>query len=562
MPPLGARSTAEVRTRLTYLMLFRVGVVTFLLVATFFSELGAPPDQPTEHANLLFALIAATYGFTIGFAVSLNRTPRIRTLATVQVATDLVLTTALVHLTGGVESGFAFMYLLIVVSASFVIEGSALFAAVAATVLYAGLIALRHVGLLPLVGQMVQAELPRDVFRSVAINAVAFVATGVLAARLAVELRRAGEHIETAGLRLRDLAALHADVIRCLTSGLLTVGRERLIVTFNAAAAEILGVPAADAVGRRADELVPALQPLFDAVADDSPLRRSELHHVTSDGQERILGVSLSPLVDSRGTVLGRVVSFQDLTELRRMEDAMARAERLAAIGRLAAGVAHEIRNPLAAISGSIELLAQSETPANPADQKELMEIVLREVERLNGLITQLLEFARPPRVDPQPLELAGEVAELVRVFEHDRQLGGARVELTAPEPVWIEADQAQLRQVVWNLVRNACEASREGAKVAIEIAAERERGWARLVVRDHGEGIPVEHRARIFEPFFSTKQGGTGLGLATVHRIVEEHKGSIELEAPAGGGTAFVVRLPLKDAPAATAEPAKAQSA
>jgi len=217
------------------------------------------------------------------------------------------------------------------------------------------------------------------------------------------------------------------------------------------------------------------------------------------------------------------------------------RNERLAAVGRLAAGVAHEIRNPLQAISGSIELLRAG------ADREstELMGIVLREVTRLNTLINELLEFARPRRPDPQRLDVGAALQEMLRVFENDKHLNGARVELTAPQPVWIDADEGQLRQVVWNLLRNAAEASPSGQPISVEVQAEGS-AWARITVRDRGPGISLEHRARMFEPFFSTKEGGTGLGLATVHRIVEDHKGHIEVDVPLGGGTSFTVRLPL----------------
>jgi two-component system sensor histidine kinase PilS (NtrC family) len=536
------------RRRLTYLMLFRVGVVSFLLVATFMSELAAPADQPTSlQTNTLFGLIAATYGFTIVCALWLRQTQQLKPLAIVQVVVDLLLTTLLVHLTGGIESGFAFMYLLVIVSASFVLARSAILVAASSIGLYAGIIVLRRVGLLPLVGQQVNVQPLREVLRVMAVNAVAFVATGMLGARLAVELERAGERIESTGARLRDLAALHKDVIRCLTSGLITIMRDNTIITYNAAATEIVGVGPDRAVGRPIDEIMPSMRALLGSVPENSPLRRAELHHRGADGVDRILGVSISPLVDSSGQVLGRIVSFQDLTELRRMELAMTRSERLAAVGRLAAGIAHEIRNPLAAISGSIELLQQTPEAADPkekGDSKELMAIVLREVSRLNELITDLLDFARPRPPDPQRLDLSAALKEMLLVFEHDKQLDGTRVELKAPAPVWVDADANQLRQVVWNLLRNAAEASPAGTPIVLEVAAE--NGAARVTVRDHGDGIPDEHRSRVFEPFFSTKRGGTGLGLATVHRIVEEHKGTIDIDAPEEGGTEITVRLPL----------------
>ncbi|MGZ3405506.1 MAG: two-component system sensor histidine kinase NtrB [Polyangia bacterium] len=256
---------------------------------------------------------------------------------------------------------------------------------------------------------------------------------------------------------------------------------------------------------------------------------------------QRTLGVSLSPLVDSGGRTVGRIVNFQDLTELRRMEAAMQRTERLAAVGRLAAGIAHEIRNPLAAISGSIELLSQTMQGDGAKENKELMSIVIREVDRLNGLITELLEFARPRSLETERLDVAATMAEMLKVFENDKRLGDVRVELVAADAVFVEADPSQLRQVVWNLLRNAAEAAPRQT-ITVEVRADAE--FASLTVRDRGPGISPEHRARMFEPFFSTKEGGTGLGLATVHRIVEEHKGTVELDCPASGGTAVTVKL------------------
>jgi two-component system sensor histidine kinase PilS (NtrC family) len=385
----------------------------------------------------------------------------------------------------------------------------------------------------------------RTLIRSLGVNAVAFAATGALATRLATELMRAGAEIASQGLKLRDLAALHQDVIRGLTSGLVTIGRDGRILTFNHTAGEIVRRSSVDAVGRPLEEVMPGLAALV-ASAGDVALRRTEVPQWVErdDGtrEERTLGVSLSPLVDASGRHKGRIVNFQDLTELRRMEAAMQRAERLAAVGRLAAGIAHEIRNPLAAISGSIELLAQSMQSDGARENKELMSIVLREVERLNGLITELLAFARPRRPEPERLDVTATMAEMVRVFENDKRLGGVRVELRGDEAVLVDADPGQLRQVVWNLLRNAAEAA-PGTPIGVEVRADGSSAW--LTVRDRGPGIAPEHRARLFEPFFSTKEGGTGLGLATVHRIVEEHQGAVELDCPADGGTAVTVRLP-----------------
>jgi two-component system sensor histidine kinase PilS (NtrC family) len=538
-PPRAQATTrpdeAARRVRLTYVMALRVGLVTLLLLAALVAELGAPlGSERAPIVDTLWGLIAATYGLTIVFALVLSRTQRVTELAVAQIAGDLLLTTMLVHVTGGADSGFAFMYLLVVIGAAFVLPRGALAVAAAAVTLY-------------VCDGLVDAALPlRTLIRTLAVNVIAFAATGALATRLALELERAGAQVASQGVLLRDLAAVHEHVVRGLTSGLVTVDREGRVLTLNNAAATILDRPADLALGRPITEVMPGIAPLL-ALAGDGRLRRGEALQPVRVGDaiaSRTLGVSVSPLVDSLGRVLGRILNFQDLTEVRRLEAAVLRAERLAAVGRLAAGVAHEIRNPLAAISGSIELLSQSMTAASEStrENRELMGIVMREVERLNRLITDLLAFARPRPPETQRLDVTATLGEMLKVFENDRGMSGTRVALQAGAAVWIDADAGQLRQVMWNLLRNAAEA-KPGEEIAVEVDGD--DAWVRIRVRDRGPGIPVESRARLGEPFFSTKEGGTGLGLATVHRIVEEHRGSVEIDCPREGGTVVTIRLP-----------------
>ncbi len=529
-------------------MLFRVSVVTLLLGAMAAAELAAPFETPSPVFISLFELIGVTYGLTIVFALLVRRGKRQRWLplvAALQVASDLLISTALVHLTGGTESVFSFIYLLAIVGASMVLSGpGALVATGAAVALYAGMVFLRRAGIVSSFGPTVALPL-REVSRVLTVHAVAFVTTGALAARLGHDLRRASERIASQGVRLTDLANLHEDVIRCLTSGLITIDEAGEISTFNAAAAEILGIEPIRAVGRSVMQIAPALGEMHRAVGPAIAVRRAEVQYLDPTGTTRTLGVSLSPIVDAQKRPLGRIINFQDLTELRRLEEGMRRAERLAAIGRLAASIAHEIRNPLAAVSGSVELLATMTTGENQKSERaELLTIVGREVLRLNLLVTGLLEFARPAPPELQPIELGAVLTDQTRAFAQDKLLGAAQFKLHTAAEVWIEADPHQLRQILWNLFRNAAEAS--PPDMPIEIEVDQQGAFGRLRVRDRGAGISKENRIHLFEPFFSTKKSGTGLGLATIHRIVEEHHGRIEVESPPDGGAAFIVLLPL----------------
>ncbi len=537
--------------RVTYLMLFRVVVAAVLLAAAVVAQLAtasAPTLTPTAPA--LFTVAGATYALTIVWALLLRRvrrSPRAEEAAVrlgqAQVACDLATATLLVHVTGGVDSALVVLYVLSIVGAATVLPGRAtLWATLAAALSFVAVALGGRLGLLPSWPGTPELTGPlAPTVGTLAVNLVALGATAVLAGRLSVELQRAGERIAAQGTLIQDIATLHADVVRSLASGLITVDHQGRVLSINPAGAEILGAAAPSALGRPLAELAPDLG----AAATDgaTPLNRAEVSIRRPDGEARIIGLSAMPLVDAAGRAVGRVVSFQDLSELKRMQREVERSERLAAIGRLAAAVAHEIRNPLAAISGSIELL---KTPVE-GEGAELWAIVEREVTRLNGLISDLLDFARPRAPEPAPVEVGEALAELAQVAAHDPRVG-ARLAIAVDGALWVDADLGQLKQVLWNLVRNAADATPGGEPIAVAAADDGE--WVILTVRDRGPGIPEQERVRLGEPFFTTKKGGSGLGLAIVHRIVEEHRGRFELVNAEGGGAAAIVRLPRRSAP------------
>jgi two-component system sensor histidine kinase PilS (NtrC family) len=250
----------------------------------------------------------------------------------------------------------------------------------------------------------------------------------------------------------------------------------------------------------------------------------------------------VSPLRDVRDQVIGRVINFQDLTELRRLEQQHRRSERLATVGQLAAGIAHEIRNPLASISGSIELLTQA--PQTTEDDRTLMTIVQREVSRLNALIGDLLDYANPRPPQPVDLDLAILLDETMQVARGDQAFAEVALSCEVRGPLPVHADPSKLRQVLWNLVRNAADAASAGGK-HVTITARADADGTVITVADDGPGISRDHLARIFDPFFTTKRKGTGLGLATCHAIIAEHGGRIDVESEPGVGTKMVVRLP-----------------
>jgi two-component system sensor histidine kinase PilS (NtrC family) len=542
-------SAPELRRRIGWLMLFRLVLITLVLSLTIVLNLASPQDLALPGSVSVFVIVAATYALSLGYALALPRVRDPKTFASAQLAADLLITTALVHVSGGAQSGYTFFYPLSIIAAAIVRERrGAILVAISSVVLFTGIATLGWLDLVPSVSgsRLSPSDLTTWQFvRQLMLNVGAMVAVAFLAATLGDQLARAGQSLIRQQARALDLAALKDDILRSLSSGLVTVDLDGRILTFNEAAGEILGSAPGTTVGRPVGEVLPELMPILAKLDERKAVRRSELTtRRLSDRAELVLGVSVSPLMNGKGVPIGRIVNFQDLTELRKMEVQVKRGERLAAIGGLAAGIAHEIRNPLASISGSIELLRTA--PQVDAENRALMEIVLREVDRLNGMVTELLEYARPRPAVPVPIDVVALIDETVRVFSQDRS-GGARVRFDrrAGDEITLQADPAQLRQVLWNLLRNAAEAMKEtSGEIAVSYRARKD--WVEILVSDDGVGIAREDQERIFEPFYTTKSRGSGLGLAMVHRIVTEHGGTITVKSEVGRGTTVTVRLPI----------------
>jgi two-component system sensor histidine kinase PilS (NtrC family) len=409
-----------------------------------------------------------------------------------------------------------------------------------ALMLGVSLVAWTRIVPLPAAGVRAWEQSVIELVRTLGINVAALIGVGALSYIFGDQLQKGAETLATARRAAADLLSLHQDIVRSLSSGLITTATDGMVLTANHAAAEILRTSPSLLIGRPIDSVLPGLaNQLSDATGE---LRRGDITVPTTD-DDLTIGVTVSPLRDPHDKVVGRVINFQDLTDLRRLEAHARRTERMATVGQLAAGVAHEIRNPMASISGSIELLRQS--PQASEDDRALMTIVHREVQRLNGLIGDLLDYANPRAKQPVDFDLASLVEETVQVARGDQNF--AAVELTSDvtdKPLTIFADPAKLRQVVWNLVRNAADAASGGGK-HVRVEAHRQGDGAVITVTDDGPGIPDALVGRIFDPFVTTKQKGTGLGLATCHAIVVEHGGRIDVDTELGKGTKMVVTIP-----------------
>jgi two-component system sensor histidine kinase PilS (NtrC family) len=561
----------NLRARLSTLIAARVVIGTLLLGSAILIQISRPGAFPVDP---FFTLIGLTYALSVLYLATLRYAERHPWLVDLQFGLDAVLVSAFIHVTGGIASNFSSLYLLPVIAASMIRSRRvALQVAGLSTMLYLALVLVQYVdvGLPALVRRFTPlVELPTlGVARyTVAINLSGFFAVALLAGSLAEGLRSAGARLEYASHEIRDLRKFNENVINSLLSGLVTTDADGRILTFNRAASVILGISSAQAIKHDAIEVLrlPAETRARLGMVGDTRSLKIDTQHRTGDGRSIELGLTVGPLTLPDGRA-GFLFTFQDVTDVRRLERNARLQQRLAAVGEMAAGIAHEIRNPLASMSGSIQVL-RHELPLNE-EQAQLMDIVLRESERLNDTIKSFLAYARPQRFALARLDIRRVVQDAALLLRNSAEVHEHHtIAVDVPtDPVWCEADENQIRQVIWNLATNGLKAMAQGGRLLLTTSIANDGSGATLLtVQDQGRGIPPEDMDAIFQPFHSSFEKGTGLGLAIVHRIVTDYNGTINVSSHTGVGTIVTVRLPnrgttaLIDSPAReAAEPQKA---
>lgn len=563
--PGGGTSVSDdvLRGRLYWLMFLRVVVVTFLLGATVLLQVRETRNLLTPPLIGLYGLIGTIYFLTLLYVFLMRRVRNLKGMAYAQVVVDILASTALVYLTGLEESVFSSIYNLSIITGSILLyrQGGLTTASLSAF-MYGGILDLRYyeiISPLALGPHRTVASAGSELFYTILVNISAFFIVALLSSYLAEQARKTQQELKETQSDLSRLTAVHENILRCLHSGLLTTDLHGGVQYANRAAEEITGVPATEIVGKEVFELFSELTPglLKDADDESSPLegRRRTMTYQRPDGARIHLGFSLAPLRSADGTRIGTIIHFQDLTQTVSMEEHLRRVDRLATVGEMAARLAHEIRNPLASLSGSIQLL-QDELNLDGTNRR-LMEIVTQETQRLNALLTDFLLFAKPERPSLQPLDLSCALREILDLIADQKREGvSIRVVSQITPGLMVEADPKKMSQVIWNLLNNALEAMPEGGELRVRARrASRSRGteapqensWVHLEIEDTGVGIPKELQPRIFDPFFTTKDRGTGLGLSTVHRTLEGMGGRIEVQSEPGRGARFSVWLPSR---------------
>lgn len=545
--PTLEREDPNPHRRLQWVLGGRLIVATVLLGATMYLALDAIRYGRFTPTFLLI-LISAIYGSSILFGVWLLRGRRENIVAIAITTLDVLLITGLVYLTGGAGSIFSFLYGAQILTAALTLgTNAAYFTAAASLTLYFLQGLALNLGWLPPPPDQPLSQYmlsSRDFQLALVSNMVGIGAVALLATNLAKRAQVAGARLLEAQRSAARLVRLNDDIVRSIASGLITADDDGRIIGLNPAAREILR----DRAGGLLGEPLSSVLPGYETIPLGDPPRRADAEGKRADGRTFPLGYTLSALLDANGNRSGLLLAFQDLTEIKTLRDQAEQAQRLAVLGQLATGLAHEIRNPLSSISGSVEMVRDGNA-LSPEDRR-LLGIVIAEVERLNALVTTMLQVGRPSQIQTEPLDLRWIARDVVAVARGDATASNRlRIEESSPdEAIIVSVDADRMRQVVWNLVKNAIQVSPRGGKVEVRTGMDR-ADRAYLEVADEGPGIGLSHRERLFDMFYSGRSHGVGLGLALVKQIVDQHGGRIEIVDRNGTGTCFRVTLQLAEA-------------
>ena len=542
---------SDLATRLKRLMFFRlVMATTLLLVATYVEAI----SETLSRVNPLYFLVAATYVLTVFHGIALHYSRALVPQVYAQVAGDLVVITGLVYTYGGIRAGFMLLYPLAVLAGSVLLrrQGGIVLAGLATLLYSAALWGVRS-ELLPPAGLAEVLYLPaRPVVYSVFVTGVSCGTVALIGSYFSENLRHVGERLELVAGQVADLQGLNDVIVNSIQSGLLTESADGRILWINPVGEGILGLTAASVRGQGTSQVFGSSLLELSAVrarAASRSLARLEVPYRRPDGTRLDLGLSVAPLTAGPQMAGGHLLVFQDLTEVKRLEEEVRTKEKLAAVGEMAAQLAHEIRNPLGSISGSAQVL-MGEPNISP-EQEHLLGIVTRESRRLSDTLNRFLLHARPSAQPLGPADIRPLVAEAVTLLRNGPEVGARHVvefESDAGPHVCL-ADRDQITQVFWNLARNGLEAMPDGGRLRVRLRCDGDE--LVLTVRDEGSGIGRDDQGRMFEPFHSGSAMGTGLGLAIVYRIVKEHRGDIRVRTMQDRGTQVDVRLPLVRVPA-----------
>lgn len=528
------QSTFDERNWLIWLVRVRIFILTLLLAI----ELAVAQFSPTPLPMRLFvSTILFWYSLSLFYVLLLSVWQEHRLQASLQVLTDLFMASLVIHETGGWDSSLNFLYPLVIIVASVLLPRiwSQLVAALA-FILYGTVLELNYYGIVP--SYCTTHPGLKALQAIIFVNLFAFLAVAYLAGLLNAKLQQVGVQLKDTSGALENLQALHENIIHSISSGLITTGLDGRITLVNAAAQRLLERTSGELLGEPVTKLFIDPLPGVESSHPHAEVRFDGATKFRKTFRVRVAALTVPDRAES-----GFVYVLDDLTEIRRLEREVRIQDRLAAVGRLAAAIAHEIRNPLTSIAGSVSML--SGVPEMNEEHRRLLDIVTRESQRLNGIITDFLAYSRTKQYRFDRTDLIPLLEDTLTLMEHRMSAEKTRIEIerrfAVPEAYFV-ADGDKMKQVFWNLCENAVRAMKDGGKFTVTVESLGE-DW-QVAFTDTGTGMTPQQVEKIFEPFQSNFEGGTGLGLALVYQIVQAHEGKVWARSKLGQGTTFVLRV------------------
>jgi two-component system sensor histidine kinase PilS (NtrC family) len=554
-PDLDA-SPEQTSSRLHLLVFLRVILVSLLLGVAVIIQVRETRSFFGHIVNAHYFLIIATYILTFTYLIAFKYIKNLAKFAYFQILLDTVLITAIIYTTGGIESMFSLLYLLNIISAGIILyrRGGVMVASFS-TILYGALLDLSYYGLISPMGSDFSYGFgyqSGDIFYRILVNGAAFYLMGFLSSFLSEQTRKSETELKARQKDIANLEILNENIIQSISSGLVALDEHGRIMVFNRGAEALFNIDSKDAIQRNVREVIPFAQPYLDS---SNPNKIHQLTYKGNNGTRRDLLLNISPLADQDGSKKGEILFFQDTTRVKEMEREVKRMEDLAMLGEMAAGIAHEIRNPLASISGSIQVLNDSLSREDALINERLMDIISREINRLNHMVNDFLQFARPQNSEIERFDVNQLISDTLFIFQNSQSWSSQlEVEKEFSTPLEIASDQRQLKQVLWNIFLNASEVMPKGGVIRVSTdkidqsdGSGTTRESVRIRVEDNGPGISPKVIKDMFKPFSTTKRGGSGLGLAIVKRVVEGLEGEVAGENLAQGGAVITIVLPAE---------------
>ncbi len=556
----------ELLIRVKTVMVLRIVFLTGFLILVMAFARSSFQDTPIVP---LSAVLCAAYFLSLANALLLRIGINLLTVAWFQIMGDLCVVGGIIYTTGGVESPLSFLFLFVIIGSSVILPRAASYlTASGASIIYGMMVDLEYFNVIQPVYFFLKSNVSYQgayLFYIVGLNTASFFAVAYLSSILNQRLRLIKDELRTKNIDFQKLQQFHRNVVQNMVNGLMTTDLEGRITSVNLACESITGYLSNDSIGQPCYRLLPLseLTGLFKNRKKEFTMPyHLEGECARKDGENILISMKISHLISPEADakknldqqVEGYVCVFEDRTEIHHMEDKMKQSEQMAAVGKFSAGLAHEIRNPLASLSGSIQVL--KETLQIDEEQQRLMDIVLKETERVNDIVTEFLSFSQPRKSKTTVIDLTQLLQDIVILMKNSNEYDPSiDIQLAAPpEHIIIQSEESQIKQMIWNLCINGMQAMDKSGKLTMTLKKveghqhkdfETNRRGVLIIVEDQGRGIPLEEQKKIFDPFFTTREEGIGLGLPTVQQIVEHFAGHIGVESELGRGTCFDVFLP-----------------